>query len=51
MLEYVRQRMNHSIIKLADSRLNIDAFPERALFEGIINAITGIMRWTARRFS
>ena len=39
MLEYVRQRMNHSIIKLADSRLNIDAFPERALFEGIINAI------------
>ena len=39
MLEYVRQRMNHSIIKLADSRLNIDAFPERALFEGIINAV------------
>lgn len=39
MFEYVLQRMNHSIIKLADSRLNIDAFPERALFEGIINAI------------
>lgn len=39
MLEYVRQRMNRSIIKLADSRVNIDAFPERALFEGIINAV------------
>ncbi len=39
MLEYVLQRMNHSIIKLADSRVNIEAFPERALFEGIINAI------------
>ena len=39
MLEYVRQRMNHSIIKLADSRLNIDAFTERALFEGIVNAV------------
>ena len=39
MLQYVRQRMNHSIIKLADSRLNIDAFPDRALFEGIVNAI------------
>ena len=39
MLDYVRQRMNHSIVKLADSRQNIDAFPERALFEGIINAV------------
>ncbi|MBR2812785.1 MAG: putative DNA binding domain-containing protein, partial [Solobacterium sp.] len=39
MFNYVRQRMNHSIIKLSDSRINIDAFPERALFEGIVNAI------------
>lgn len=39
MLDYVRQRMNRSIVKLADSRENIDAFPERALFEGIVNAI------------
>ena len=39
MLEYIRQRMNHSIIKLADTRTNIDAFPDRALFEGIVNAV------------
>ena len=39
MFEYVKQRMNHSVIKQADSRINIDAFPERALFEGIINAV------------
>ncbi len=39
MLEYVRQRMNHSIVKLADTRTNIDAFPDRALFEGIVNAV------------
>ena len=39
MLEYVHQRMNHSIVKLADSRLNIDAWPDRALFEGIVNAV------------
>lgn len=39
MLDYVRQRMNHSIIKLPDTRIEIDAFPERALFEGIVNAV------------
>lgn len=39
MLEFVNLRMNHSMIKLADSRENVDAYPERALFEGIINAI------------
>ncbi|MBR0463121.1 MAG: putative DNA binding domain-containing protein [Clostridia bacterium] len=39
MLEYVRQRMNHSVIKLSDSRLNISAYPDRALFEGVINAV------------
>lgn len=39
MLEFVRQRMNHSFVKLAESRKNIDAYPERALFEGIINAV------------
>ncbi len=39
MLDYVLQRMNRSIVKLADSRINVDAFPERALFEGIINAV------------
>lgn len=39
MMEFVRSRMNHSLIKLADSRINIDAYPERALFEGLINAV------------
>lgn len=39
MMEFVSQRMNHSMVKLGDSRINIDAYPKRALFEGIINAI------------
>ena len=39
MLDFVRQRMNHSIIKTDDGRINIDAYPQRALFEGIINAV------------
>ena len=39
ILDFVNQRMNHSIIKLNDGRKNVDAFPKRALFEGIINAI------------
>ena len=39
MMEFVMQRMNHSIKKLGESRINIDAYPKRALFEGIINAV------------
>ena len=39
ILNYVKQRMNHSIIKLSDTRVEIDAFPDRALFEGIVNAV------------
>lgn len=39
MMEFVEQRMNHSMIKLNDTRKNIDAYPKRALFEGIINAV------------
>lgn len=39
MMEFVAQRMNHSMIKLGDTRKNIDAYPQRALFEGIINAV------------
>lgn len=39
MLEFVKLRMNHSFVKRADSRENFDAYPERALFEGIINAV------------
>ncbi len=37
--EFVNQRMNRTIIKQDDNRLEIAAFPSRALFEGIINAV------------
>ena len=39
IIDFVKQRMNHSIIKLDDTRLNIDSYPARAVFEGIINAV------------
>lgn len=39
MLEFVEQRMNHSLIKKDTGRVNIDAYPKRALFEGLVNAI------------
>ncbi len=39
IMNFVNQRMNHSIIKLSDTRKNIDAYPERALLEGVINAV------------
>lgn len=39
IMEFVTQRMNHSLIKLDDTRKNIDAYPKRALFEGVINAV------------
>lgn len=39
MMEFVTQRMNHSMVKLGDTRKNIDAYPQRALFEGVINAV------------
>ena len=37
-MEFVKLRMNHMIIKKAQVRDEIDAYPERALFEGIVNA-------------
>lgn len=37
--DYVELRMNHSIIKEANGRIDIPAYPSRALLEGIINAI------------
>ena len=37
--EFVNLRMNHSMVKLDNTRINIDAFPLRALFEGVINAV------------
>lgn len=36
--DFVRQRMNRSIVKLGESHIEVDAFPERALFEGVVNA-------------
>lgn len=38
IMDFVNQRMNHSMIKLEDTRKNIDAYPQRALFEGVVNA-------------
>ena len=39
IMDFVEQRMNHSIIKLPSSRVNIDSYPHRALFEGVVNAV------------
>lgn len=39
IMEFVTQRMNYTMIKLGDTRKNIDAYPQRALFEGVINAV------------
>jgi len=39
IMEFVNQRMNHAMIKLSDSRIDIDSYPQRALFEGVINAL------------
>ena len=39
IMDFAKQRMNHSMIKLADEQINIDVYPTRALFEGVINAM------------
>lgn len=39
IMDFVNQRMNHSMIKLDDTRINMDSYPARALFEGVINAV------------
>lgn len=39
IMEFVTQRMNHSMIKLGNTRKNIDSYPQRALFEGVVNAV------------
>lgn len=39
MNDYVKARMNHGIIKLNDRHVDVDAYPDRALFEGIVNAV------------
>lgn len=37
--EFLQQRMNHGFLKTATGRIDIDAYPSRALFEAIINAL------------
>lgn len=39
IMDFVSQRMNHGMIKLEESRVNVDSYPVRALFEGVINAV------------
>ncbi len=39
IMEFVTQRMNQSMVKEGDRRKNVAAYPQRALFEGVINAI------------
>lgn len=39
MMSFIGQRMNHGIVKKDEGRINIDSFPKRALFEGVINAV------------
>ena len=39
MMDFVRLRMNHSIIKKSFGHDELDAYPERALTEGVINAV------------
>lgn len=36
---FIQQRMNHGFIKKATSRVDIDSFPQRSLFEALINAL------------
>ena len=37
--DFVAQRMNRTLIKGNDGRMEIDAYPQRAVLEGVINAI------------
>ena len=39
IMDFVGQRMNYSMIKKGEGRENIDAYPQRALFEGVVNAV------------
>lgn len=39
IMEFLELRMNHMVIKQSDGRVNVDAYPHRALFEGIVNAL------------
>ena len=37
--EFIEQRMNHGMIKVADRHIEQPAYPPRAILEGVINAI------------
>ena len=37
--EYIQARMNHGFIKMSDRRVDVDSYPNRALFEAIINSL------------
>lgn len=39
VLTFVDQRMSRTIIKKDRGRENLDAYPQRALFEGVVNAV------------
>lgn len=39
MMEFVQQRMNHSIIKEDTKHIDYDAYPKRSLLEAFINAL------------
>lgn len=39
VMDFIEQRMNHSLVKQTEGRINIDSYPNRALFEGIVNAV------------
>ena len=38
-LDFINLKMGHSIIKLDDRHIDIDAFPQTSLLEGLVNAI------------
>lgn len=37
--EFISQRMNHAFVKLPTSRLDFQSYPERSVFEAIINSL------------
>lgn len=39
MNDFIKSRMNHSFIKLDDRRIDQNSYPDRAIFEAIINAL------------
>lgn len=39
VINYINRYMNHMMIKQENKRINIDAIPQRALFEAVVNAI------------